>query len=55
MIIQSRHNGFNISYDEVMRKYFITSKSETDNKPQIGGFEFAADAIIFALDRVKEK
>ena len=53
MIIQSRHKNFNIAYDEVMKKYFITSKSETDNRPTIGGFNFAAEAIDFALTRVK--
>lgn len=52
MIIQSRHENFNIEYCEVMKKYFITSKSETDNRPQIGGFEFAAEAIDFAHKRV---
>ena len=50
MIIQSRHATFNISYDDIMKKYFITSK--TGGTVEIGGFNFAAEAIEFALNRV---
>lgn len=52
MIIQSRHETFNISYEPIMKKFFITSKSETESRPQIGGFDLAAQAIEFALSRV---
>ena len=42
--------SFNISYDEIMKKFFITSK--TEGRPDIGGFDKAAEAIDFALKRV---
>ena len=52
MITQSRHANFNIGYEPVMKKFFITSKSEADDRPSIGGFDLAAQAIEFALKRV---
>lgn len=42
---------FNIGFDTTLRKFFITSK--TEGHPEIGGFSFAAEAILFAQDRVK--
>jgi len=48
--IQSKHENFNIGYDEVMRKFFILSKT---SEIEIGGFRTGADAIEFALKRVK--
>ena len=52
MLIQSRHETFNISYCELIKKFFITSKSEDEGRPEIGAFRTAGDAIEFALNRV---
>ena len=52
MKIQSQHSTFNIGYDEVMKKFFILSKQ---SEIEIGGFDFAADAIQFAISRVNSK
>lgn len=43
------HN-YDIKYDEFAQKFFICSK--LDNRPQIGGFDKAAEAIDFAEKRV---
>lgn len=52
MILYTAHfEDFNISFDEGLQKFFITSKEDA-NHPQIGGFDRAAGAIIFAQDRV---
>ena len=52
MILYAKFEDFNISYEPIMKKYFITSKR--DGQPEIGGFEFASDAIIFADTRVSK-
>ncbi len=44
-------NKYNIDYEPFMQEFFISSKH--DNRPQIGGFKVAADAIDFAEKRVK--
>ena len=49
MIIQSKHEKFNIGYEPIMKKFFILSK---ESEIEIGGFNVAAEAIQFALDRV---
>lgn len=46
----AKFEKFNISYDDILKKYFITSK--TDGRPDIGGFDKAAEAIDFAQSRV---
>lgn len=51
MIHYARFDKFDIKYDEFMQKFFITSKNE--GRPEIGGFDKAADAIEFACKRVK--
>ena len=50
MTLYAKFDKFNISYDEVMQKFFITSK--TDGRPDIGGFDKASEAIEFACVRV---
>ena len=52
MIKQSGHAEFNIMYHTILKEYFITSKTDADTRPQIGGFRVAADAIDFAIKRV---
>ena len=42
--------NYDIKYDEFAQKFFICSK--LDNRPSIGGFDKAADAIDFAEKRV---
>jgi hypothetical protein len=50
MTIYAKFEKFNISYDEILKKWFITSK--TDGRPDIGGFDYPALAIDFANNRV---
>ena len=50
MILYTSFEEFNISYEPIMKKFFITSK--TEGHPEIGGFDFAVDAINFAIQRV---
>lgn len=50
MIKYAQFDKFDISFDPIMKKYFITSKEE--GRPEIGGFQYAADAITFADERV---
>ena len=42
---------FNISFDEGVQKFFITSKTDPSH-PQIGGFDTAHQAIEFGEKRV---
>jgi len=50
MTLYAKFDTFNISYEPIMRKFFITSK--VDGHPDIGGFDFAVNAIDFAQKRV---
>lgn len=50
MHLYAQFEKFNISFDEILKKYFITSK--TGGQVEIGGFAFAAEAIEFAYSRV---
>lgn len=50
MIPYAKFKNFDISYDQFMQKFFITSKQE--GRPEIGGFDKASDAIEFAFKRV---
>ena len=52
MTIYARSENYNISYDEIQQEFYITSKD--DNRPQIGSFKTAADAIDFAERRVMQ-
>lgn len=52
MKVYARFKEFNIAFDEIMQKFFITSKAETMDRPMIGGFDTACDAILFANSRV---
>ena len=51
MTIYAQFRTFNISFEEVLKKYFITSK--TGGTVEIGGFDLPIDAINFAYNRVK--
>lgn len=48
----AKFKDFNILYDTTLKQYFIASKDDTEGRPSIGGFEFAANAIDFAVKRV---
>ncbi len=50
MVTYARLEVFDIKYDTYEKKFFIFSKE--DNRPTIGGFETASDAITFADKRV---
>jgi len=53
--VQSRHDDFIIVFDKLDKSFAIHSKDENDDKAMITGFEYASDAIDFALKRVNKK
>jgi len=50
MVLYAELSKYDIRYDTFEKKFYITSKK--DGRPQIGGFDKAADAIEFAEIRV---
>ena len=50
MTLYASFRKFNISFDDTLKKYFITSK--TSGRPDIGGFDLPIEAINFAYNRV---
>ena len=49
----STQTDFNIDYDEIEKKFYISSV-HGGNRPMIGGFATAAQAIDFGNRRVKQ-
>ena len=49
MIDYAEFEHFKIGYEPFMKKFFILSKK---NNIEIGGFDFASQAIVFADKRV---
>ena len=52
MTTYAEMENYNISYDEIGQGFYITSKK--DNRPMIGSFDVASEAIEFAEIRVKQ-